>query len=101
MAVAPLTITPPSDPASGQAVLVVTSPVAAASSPATYTLTCKAPPPLTLAATSPVSPASQALKLLHRRRADVHLQRHDQRQQAGHGQLPLEAAERRTARRRR
>ena len=45
MAVAPLTITPPGDPGSGQAVLVVTSPVAAASSPATYTLTCKAAAP--------------------------------------------------------
>jgi eukaryotic-like serine/threonine-protein kinase len=62
MAVAPLTITPPSDPGSGQAVLVVTSPVAAASSPATYTLTCKAAPPLTLTATTSVSPASQTLK---------------------------------------
>jgi serine/threonine-protein kinase len=63
MAVAPLTITPPGDPGSGDAVLVVTSPVAAASSPATYTLTCKAPktPPLTLAATASVSPASQTL----------------------------------------
>jgi hypothetical protein len=62
MAVAPLTITPPSDPGSGQAVLVVTSPVAAASSPATYTLKCKAAPPLTLTATTSVSPASQTLK---------------------------------------
>src|SRR6185437_12368984 len=62
MAVAPLTITPPSDPGSGQAVLVVTSPVAAASTPATYTLTCKAAPPLALTATTSVSPASQTLK---------------------------------------
>jgi len=62
MAVAPLTITPPSDPGSGQAVLVVTSPVAAASNPATYTLTCKAAPPLSLTATTSVSPASQTLK---------------------------------------
>jgi hypothetical protein len=63
MAVAPLTITPPGDPGSGDAVLVVTSPVAAASSPATYALTCTAPktPPLTLAATASVSPASQTL----------------------------------------
>jgi serine/threonine-protein kinase len=62
MAVAPLTITPPSDPGSGQAVLVVTSPVAAASNPATYTLACKAAPALALTATTSVSPASQTLK---------------------------------------
>ena len=43
MAVDPLTITPHGDPASGEAVLVVTSPVAAASSPATYTLSCTPP----------------------------------------------------------
>jgi eukaryotic-like serine/threonine-protein kinase len=61
MAVAPLTITPPSDPGSGQAVLVVTSPVAAASSPATYTLSCKAAAPVKLAATATVSPPSQTL----------------------------------------
>jgi eukaryotic-like serine/threonine-protein kinase len=62
MAVTPLTITPPSDPGSGQAVLVVTSPMAAASNPATYTLKCKAAPPLSLTATTSVSPASQTLK---------------------------------------
>jgi serine/threonine-protein kinase len=63
MTVAPLTITPPGDPGSGEAVLVVTSPVATASSPATYSLSCKAPAthPLTLAATASVSPASQTL----------------------------------------
>ena len=63
MAVAPLTITPPGDPANGDVVLVVTSPVAAASSPAAYALTCTAPktPPLTLAATATVSPPSQTL----------------------------------------
>jgi serine/threonine protein kinase len=63
MAVAPLAITPPADPGSGDAVLVVTSPVATASSPATYTLSCKAPgaPTLTLGATAAVSPASQTL----------------------------------------
>ncbi|MGH3293064.1 MAG: protein kinase domain-containing protein, partial [Trebonia sp.] len=60
MAVAPLAITPPADPGSGDAVLVVTSPVAAASSPARYTLTCQAPTP-TLDATTAVSPASQSL----------------------------------------
>jgi serine/threonine protein kinase len=61
MAVAPLAITPPADPGSGQAVLVVTSPVAAASSPATYTLSCKAAAPVKLAAAATVSPASQTL----------------------------------------
>lgn len=38
----PLTITPPAASGSGEAVLVVTKPVATASSPATYTLTCAA-----------------------------------------------------------
>jgi eukaryotic-like serine/threonine-protein kinase len=63
LAVAPLAIVPPADPGSGDAVLVVTSPVAAASSPATYTLSCKAPktPALTLGATTAVSPASKSL----------------------------------------
>lgn len=42
-AVEPLTVTPPGAPGSGTAVLVVTSPVTTASSPATYTLTCTAP----------------------------------------------------------
>jgi serine/threonine protein kinase len=60
MAVAPLAIAPPADPGSGDAVLVVTSPVAAASSPATYTLSCQAPK-VTLGATTAVSPASQSL----------------------------------------
>ena len=60
MTVAPLTIAPPADPGSGDAVLVVTSPVAAASSPATYTLSCQAPK-ATLGATTAVSPASQSL----------------------------------------
>ncbi|HEX4291269.1 MAG TPA: protein kinase [Trebonia sp.] len=63
MAVAPLAITPPADPGSGDAVLVVTSPAAAASSPATYTLSCTAPktPALALGATTAVSPAIQSL----------------------------------------
>jgi eukaryotic-like serine/threonine-protein kinase len=60
MAVTPLTITPPGDPASGDAVLVVTSPVAASSSAAGYTLTCT-PPKATLAATASVSPATKTL----------------------------------------
>jgi hypothetical protein len=53
---APLTITPPAASGAGEAVLVVTSPVTAASAPATYTLTCKAPP--VSPATAPGSPAS-------------------------------------------
>src|ERR1700733_12401037 len=42
-AVPALAITPPALPASGEAVLVVTSPVAAASSPAAYTVSCTVP----------------------------------------------------------
>jgi hypothetical protein len=63
MAAAPLAVTPPTDPGSGQAVLVVTSPVAAASSPAAYTLACKAPAPApaALTASAAVSPAAQTL----------------------------------------
>jgi len=60
MAVSPLTITPPSDPASGEAVLVVNSPVAAASAPASYALTCTMPA-LNLAAAATVSPAVDSL----------------------------------------
>jgi serine/threonine-protein kinase len=51
-AVPALAITPPALPASGDAVLVVTSPVAAASSPAAYTVSCKVP--VTAAATPSV-----------------------------------------------
>jgi hypothetical protein len=40
--VTPLTFTPPALPATGEAVLVATSPIAATSSPATYTVSCKA-----------------------------------------------------------
>ncbi len=61
MAVAPLQVTPSADPGSGDAVLVVTSPVAAASNPATYTLSCNAQNTLALGATAAVSPASQTL----------------------------------------
>ena len=61
LAAAPLTITPPGDPGTGEAVLVVTSPVAAASSPATYTLSCTTPKATTLSATATVSPATQSL----------------------------------------
>jgi eukaryotic-like serine/threonine-protein kinase len=42
-AIAPMTITPPALPASGEAVLVVTSPVSAASSPAPYRVSCTVP----------------------------------------------------------
>jgi serine/threonine-protein kinase len=58
MAVAPLTFSPAAAPASGQAVLVVTGPVAIASAPATYSLTCSAATVTTLAK---VSPATQAV----------------------------------------
>jgi hypothetical protein len=49
-AVTPLTFKPPALPATGEAVLVATSPIAATSSPATYTVSCKA------AATATASP---------------------------------------------
>ena len=72
LAAKPLTITPQLASGSGEAVLVVTSPVIAASGPATYTLSCAAPStrvtgptsPITstaLSATASVSPASQSL----------------------------------------
>jgi len=51
----PLTITPPALPASGEAVLVVTKPVAATSKPATYTVSCVA----AATATAPVAPAAR------------------------------------------
>jgi hypothetical protein len=61
---APLTITPPALPASGEAVLVVTKPVAAASSPATYSVSCVAAATATASAparaTSPTSGRSPA-----------------------------------------
>ncbi len=67
-----LTIIPQPASGSGEAVLVVTSPVVAASGPATYTLSCAAPKtpgsgatgPISsaaLSATASVSPASQSL----------------------------------------
>jgi eukaryotic-like serine/threonine-protein kinase len=62
IAAEPMTITPPTDPSSGEAVLVVTGPVAAASAPATYTLSCTAVTQ-TLAATANVSPATRTLAL--------------------------------------
>jgi eukaryotic-like serine/threonine-protein kinase len=61
LAVEPLTITPPGDPAAGEAVLVVTSPVAAASAPASYTLTCTAPVKAQLTASAAVSPATDTV----------------------------------------
>ena len=61
---APLTITPPALPASGEAVLVVTKPVAAASRPAAYTVSCVAAASVTPGApvlpTSPTSSRSSA-----------------------------------------
>jgi serine/threonine-protein kinase len=76
--VKPLTISPPGASGPGEAVLVVTSPVATASSPAVYTLTCKAPvtqpttrqtaPPTTshtVPATVPASPKSSSSGRLH------------------------------------
>ncbi len=61
---APLTIVAPRASGSGEAVLVVTSPVAAASRPATYTLTCAAPktagPPGQAAGPSASAPVSRA-----------------------------------------
>jgi eukaryotic-like serine/threonine-protein kinase len=62
----PLKITPPALPASGEAVLVVTKPVAAASKPAKYTVSCIAPistvpnPPAQGGGTSPTSGRSSA-----------------------------------------
>ena len=71
LAARPLTIIPQRASGSGEAVLVVTSPVVAASGPATYTLSCTAAKtrtgptgPITSAAlstTASVSPASQSL----------------------------------------
>jgi hypothetical protein len=61
LGVAPLSVTPAADPGSGDVVLVVTGPVATASSPAPYTLTCNAQKAPALAASAAVSPASQSL----------------------------------------
>ena len=60
--VGPLEITPPALPASGEAVLVVTSPVAAASRPAAYSVSCQAAATVTTPtqATAPTSAKSTA-----------------------------------------
>ena len=63
MSVPPLKIQPAALPASGEAVLVVTSPVAAASQPATYKVACTAPivitpPPAEAQPTSGTQPTS-------------------------------------------
>jgi eukaryotic-like serine/threonine-protein kinase len=58
MAVSPLTITPAGAPASGQAVLVASSPAAATSAPASYTVSCTAQK---LSAEAAVSPATKSL----------------------------------------
>jgi hypothetical protein len=63
-AVPPYRFTPPDDKATGDATLVVTSPVPAASSPAPYALTCKSQPPppgLILKATASVSPQTATI----------------------------------------
>ena len=57
---APLTITPPALPASGEAVLVVTKPVAAASRPATYTVSCETP--VSTVANAPAGATSPAAR---------------------------------------
>ena len=54
-----LLFTPEGNPSSGEAVLVVTSPVAATSAPMPYTLSCYTP--LQLAASAAVSPANETL----------------------------------------
>jgi hypothetical protein len=66
-AVAPLTIAPAAASGTGEAVLVVSGPVAAASRPAAYTLTCKAAPvppggatPSAPAWAAPATPATSA-----------------------------------------
>jgi hypothetical protein len=58
-AVTPLTFKPPALPATGEAVLVATSPIAATSSPATYTVSCKA------AATATASPHATSAATSH------------------------------------
>jgi len=57
-AAAPMTITPSALPASGDAVLVVTSPVAAASSAAAYSVTCQVPVQATTAPAHATTSAS-------------------------------------------
>jgi serine/threonine-protein kinase len=59
LAVTPLTIVPPAASGAGEAVLVVTSPVAVASAPAAYTLTCTAPA-ASPGRTAPAVPAASA-----------------------------------------
>jgi eukaryotic-like serine/threonine-protein kinase len=72
----PLTITPSALPASGEAVLVVTKPVAAASRPAKYTVSCTAPISITpgapgqpTSATPSRSPARSTPKPSHTKAA--------------------------------
>ena len=60
-AVAPLTITPPGDTTSGEAILVVTSPVAAVSRPATYSLSCTGATTPKATAVAAVSPATETV----------------------------------------
>ena len=104
MAVHPWTVSPHTDPASGEAVLVVASPAAVASSPANYSLSCS------LGAGSQfffsfIRSSADAVAVcahqpgkghgeLHRGAAGVHLYRHDHRQPGDDGQLLLEASQR-------
>jgi serine/threonine-protein kinase len=63
MAAAPLSIAATTAPASGDAVLVITSPAAVASEPAAYSVTCTHPIVQNLAASATVSPATDTLAL--------------------------------------
>jgi serine/threonine-protein kinase len=58
--VAPLTFKPPALPATGEMVLVATSPIAATSSPATYTVSCKAAATATASAHATTSASSRS-----------------------------------------
>ena len=58
-----LSIAPTTSPANGDAVLVVTSPVAVASAPAMYNVSCTAPVVQSLSASATVSPATDSVAL--------------------------------------
>ena len=95
MAAAPLAITPPADPGSGDAVLVVTSPVADGLQPrGVHAVVQGAQARADAGRDGRGQPGEPDAHVLLRRRADVHLQRDDQRQQGRFRQLLLEAAER-------
>ena len=63
MAAESLSIAPTTSPASGEAVLVVTSPAAVASAPAAYNVSCIPPVVQNLTASATVSPASDSVAL--------------------------------------